>query len=52
MYNDHIQYHFYKPVNLSADYEIDTLAVRFACDSTEDKHNCGFGGSIPVIILT
>ena len=41
-----------KPSNLSDEYRIDSLLIRFAFDSTDNFHNCGFGGSIPVIDLT
>lgn len=43
---------WYKPSNLSNDYKIDSLLIRFDFDSTDNFHNCGFGGSIPVIDLT
>lgn len=43
---------YYKPLDLSVDFEIDSLLIRFAYDSTEYWHNCGFGGPIPVIDLT
>ena len=43
---------FYKPSDLSKDYKIDSLSIKFSFDSTDALHNCGFGGSIPIIDLT
>lgn len=42
----------YKPSNLSNDFKIDSLLVKLAFDSTDNVHNCGFGGSIRVVDLT
>ena len=44
--------HWLKPSGLSSDFEVDSLLIRYAYDSTENKHSCGFGGPIPIIDLT
>lgn len=44
--------YLYKPSVLNSNFAIDSLLIRFAYDSTENGHNCGFGGSIPIINLT
>lgn len=43
---------YYKPSDLSMDYKIDSLLIKFSFDSTDGLHNCGFGGSISIIDLT
>lgn len=42
----------YQPADMSSDFKIDSLSIRFAYDETENRHNCGFGGTIPIIELT
>ncbi len=42
----------YKPASIDRYFEVDSMLIRFAFDETEALHNCGFGGSIPVIDLT
>lgn len=43
---------WFKPSELNSDFEVDSLLIRYAYDSTEHKHPCGFGGVIPIINLT
>lgn len=43
--------YWFKPSNLNNDFRIDSLLIRFAFDSTDNFHDCGFGGSIPIIDL-
>ena len=40
---------YFKPDNLSDDFKVDGLRVRVTCRITEEKHNCGFGGYVPII---
>jgi hypothetical protein len=40
---------YYKPDNLSDDFKIDNLQIEVTYRISEEKHNCGFGGYIPVI---
>ena len=43
----------YYPVNLAEEFRQDSLTVQLSFDVTDSVHNCGFGGSIPVIkVLT
>jgi len=39
----------YKPNQLSKQFEIDNLKVMVTYRMSEEKHNCGFGGYVPVI---
>lgn len=43
---------YYKPSNLENEYKVDSLLISFYFNSTADFHDCGFGGSIPIIDLT
>ena len=45
--DDQIKYN--KPDNLSDDYKIDGLQIKVTYRKTEEKHNCGFGGYVPII---
>jgi hypothetical protein len=40
---------YYKPDRLSNDFKIDGLRVKVTYRISEEKHNCGFGGYVPVI---
>ncbi len=40
---------YYKPDQLSDQFKVDNLQVKVQFRITEDKHNCGFGGYVPVI---
>jgi hypothetical protein len=40
---------WYKPDNLSSEFEEDSLKVSVSYYITEQTHNCGFGGYKPVI---
>ena len=41
----------YKPSNLPAKFQIDKLQVEVSYYITEETHNCGFGGYVPVIYI-
>ena len=43
---------WYKPSTLGNDYKTDSLLISFDFDSTDNFHDCGLGGSIPVVDLT
>jgi hypothetical protein len=40
---------YYKPNHLPDQFEIDNLNVKVTVRMSEEKHNCGFGGYVPVI---
>jgi hypothetical protein len=40
---------WYKPDQLAEKYEVDTIQVEITYRMTEETHNCGFGGYVPVI---
>ena len=41
----------YKPDILRSDFQQDSLLIEFTFESTENFHNWGFGGPIPIIVL-
>jgi hypothetical protein len=43
---------YYKPDNLPDKFKIDNLQIEVTYHITEEKHNCGFGGYVPVINIT
>jgi hypothetical protein len=40
---------YYKPDKLPDDFKVDNLPVKVKYTITEEKHNCGFGGYVPII---
>ena len=40
---------YYKPDKLSDKFKVDNLPVKVKYIVTEEKHNCGFGGYVPII---
>jgi hypothetical protein len=40
---------YYKPGNLPDDFKIDSLQIEVRYCISEEQHNCGFGGYVPII---
>jgi hypothetical protein len=40
---------YYKPDHLPDQFKVDSLNVKVTFSMSEEKHNCGFGGDVPVI---
>ncbi|MDR2041870.1 MAG: hypothetical protein LBP98_06070 [Tannerella sp.] len=46
---DQLDKKYYKPDHLPDDFKINNLQIEVTYRITEEKHNCGFGGDVPVI---
>ena len=40
---------YYKPYKLKNDFKVENLQVKIKYILTEERHNCGFGGYVPII---
>ncbi len=49
--DDDVKEDWYKPENLPSNFQVNGLSVLINYTVSNKKHNCGFGGNKPVIVI-